>query len=292
MDERLAAAGLPPLPRTAWLEIDLDALASNLALLRDAAGPGVAVRPVVKADAYGHGALPVARALVEAGADGLCVATLDEALALRAAPDPGPDPRAVPDPARLGARRRPSRHRDQRRRPGSAGRDAGGPPVRATAGLAPPADRARGRDGSRTRRIRPGRRSSRRPRPSGASGDVVVERPLDASAGARGPRADGRASSAGSRTPPRTLRAAGIRLPARHASASVGLLTVADGLAAYDGVRPGLAIYGLAPEELGPDHRRSRPAARPAPGPLPACPAGPGRRPARRGGASATARRS
>jgi alanine racemase len=74
---------LPPLPRTAWLEIDLDALRGNLAVLRDAVGPAVRVEPVVKADAYGHGAAPVALALEGAGADALSVATLDEALELR-----------------------------------------------------------------------------------------------------------------------------------------------------------------------------------------------------------------
>ena len=80
---RLAAAGLPPLPRLAWLEIDLDAVRANLARLREVVGPGVRVEPVVKADAYGHGALPVALALEAAGADGLSVATFDEALELR-----------------------------------------------------------------------------------------------------------------------------------------------------------------------------------------------------------------
>ena len=74
---------MPPLPRTAWLEIDLDALTSNLAIARELAGPGTSVEPVVKADAYGHGAVPVALALEAAGADGLSVATLDEALELR-----------------------------------------------------------------------------------------------------------------------------------------------------------------------------------------------------------------
>ena len=54
-------------------------------MARDLAGPGVLVEPVVKADAYGHGMVPVARALVEAGADGLGVATFDEAVALRSA---------------------------------------------------------------------------------------------------------------------------------------------------------------------------------------------------------------
>ena len=43
------------------------------------------VHPVVKADAYGHGVLPVARALAAAGADGFCVATFDEAVDLRSA---------------------------------------------------------------------------------------------------------------------------------------------------------------------------------------------------------------
>jgi alanine racemase len=45
----------------------------------------VRVEPVVKADAYGHGAVPIARALAAAGADGLSVATFDEALELREA---------------------------------------------------------------------------------------------------------------------------------------------------------------------------------------------------------------
>ncbi len=84
IEAELAAAGLPGLPRTAWLEIDLDRLTANLALLRAALPPGVRIEPVVKADAYGHGAVAVARSLETAAADGLCVATLDEALALRA----------------------------------------------------------------------------------------------------------------------------------------------------------------------------------------------------------------
>lgn len=69
--------------RTAWLEIDLDALRHNVGVIRDLVGPGVAVAPVVKADAYGHGVDTVAPMLA-AVSDALCVATLDEALALRA----------------------------------------------------------------------------------------------------------------------------------------------------------------------------------------------------------------
>lgn len=85
IEERLRDAGLPPLARLSWLEINLDALRGNLAVLRQAVGPGVRVEPVVKADAYGHGAVPVAQALEAAGADGFSVATMDEALELREA---------------------------------------------------------------------------------------------------------------------------------------------------------------------------------------------------------------
>ena len=81
----LRDAGLPPLPRTAWLAIDLDRLAANLAAVRSMLPPGVRLEPVVKADAYGHGAVGVASFLEETGADGLSVATLDEARELRAA---------------------------------------------------------------------------------------------------------------------------------------------------------------------------------------------------------------
>lgn len=82
VSERLVAAGLPPLPRNAWLEIDLDALRNNVAVFRDLIGPAVELSVVVKADAYGHGLVPVARAL-EGLSVRLCVATYDEAVALR-----------------------------------------------------------------------------------------------------------------------------------------------------------------------------------------------------------------
>ena len=79
-------APLPPLPRSAWLEIDLDAVVGNIRLLAGLLPAGTRVEPVVKADAYGHGAVAVARALVADGtARSLCVATYDEALELRQA---------------------------------------------------------------------------------------------------------------------------------------------------------------------------------------------------------------
>ncbi|MGW4545172.1 alanine racemase [Streptomyces violaceorubidus] len=71
-------------------EIDLAALRANVRALRERA-PGAALMAVVKADAYGHGALPCARAAVEAGATWLGTATPQEALALRAAEAGVPD---------------------------------------------------------------------------------------------------------------------------------------------------------------------------------------------------------
>jgi alanine racemase len=63
--------------------VDLDAIAANTAALRErVARPLMAV---VKADGYGHGLLPAARAVLAGGADSLGVAVLEEALALRAA---------------------------------------------------------------------------------------------------------------------------------------------------------------------------------------------------------------
>ncbi|WP_344075065.1 alanine racemase [Streptomyces crystallinus] len=65
-------------------EIDLAALRANVRALR-ARTPGAQFMAVVKADAYGHGALPCARAAIEAGATWVGTATPQEALALRAA---------------------------------------------------------------------------------------------------------------------------------------------------------------------------------------------------------------
>ena len=96
-----SGGALPPLPRTAWLDIDLDALVSNLRLLRGLLPPGVRVEPVVKADAYGHGAVAVARAVVADGVRSLGVATFDEALELRQAGIEVPIVILFPIPAEL-----------------------------------------------------------------------------------------------------------------------------------------------------------------------------------------------
>jgi alanine racemase len=245
IERRLAAAGLPPLPRTAWLELDLDALVANLAVIRDLGG-GVPVHPVVKADAYGHGAVPVARALGSAGADGFCVAVFDEALELRAAGIADPVVVLYPTPAdrvREAARRRIGLsvgdhlllHGLLRAAAAAAGR--GRPALR----LQLEVETGLGRGGFAVDDVAP------------------VARHLVATTGVR---IDGlwthlqapddpartaiqieRFEAAG-----RSLAAAGIRLPRRHVAASGALFGAP--LAAYDGSRPGLTMYGIVPDEL------------------------------------------
>jgi alanine racemase len=68
--------------------VDLDAIAANTAALRERVGRPLMA--VVKADGYGHGLVPAARAALAGGADALGVAVLEEALALRAAGVPAP----------------------------------------------------------------------------------------------------------------------------------------------------------------------------------------------------------
>ena len=67
------------------LRIDLTAIRDNVAVLVDRAASGAQVMAVVKADGYGHGLVPSARAVLAGGAAWLGVAFLEEALALRAA---------------------------------------------------------------------------------------------------------------------------------------------------------------------------------------------------------------
>ena len=69
--------------RRTWAEIDLDALAHNYQQARRLIGPKTKYLGVVKADAYGHGAVQVSRKLEALGADYLAVSSLDEARELR-----------------------------------------------------------------------------------------------------------------------------------------------------------------------------------------------------------------
>ena len=255
IDDRLRAAGLPPLPRTAWLEIDLDRLAGNLAAIRAALPDAVTVEVVVKADAYGHGAVPVAHAALAAGARGLCVATLDEALELRRAGIGAPVLvlfQVPPDGAVLAAR--------------AGVAIAGGDAALLQASIAAylsARGRARrempdlgvqlaietglGRDGlTVAEAVAAGRLV--------ASSPGVVLRGAWSHLQAPASRAvtDGQVERFGAAVD--ALRAAGIEVPHRHLLASGGLLAVERLVGGerpvFDGLRVGLAAFGIVPDGL------------------------------------------
>jgi len=71
--------------RPLWGEVDLAAITANIALIRQMAGRPVRILAPVKANAYGHGVVPVGRHLAAIGVDGLATANVEEAIALRRA---------------------------------------------------------------------------------------------------------------------------------------------------------------------------------------------------------------
>ena len=66
-----------------WVEIDLSALRHNIEALKAFAGPQTDIMPVLKSNAYGHGAISIARAAQQAGVTHFSVVAMDEALELR-----------------------------------------------------------------------------------------------------------------------------------------------------------------------------------------------------------------
>jgi alanine racemase len=243
----------------AWLELDLDALTDNLRLVRELVGPDVQVEPVVKADAYGHGMIPIARALIDAGADGLCVATFDEAVDLREAALPGRLTVLFPIPPERAAEARKRQigiaagERDQVERmlaavasagPGDWSGAVGGDPAKADRlDIELEIETGLGRGGVM------------------AADLVAIASAIEAAPGARlaGIWTHLQASEDPGRTTDqigrfeaatRTLEAAGIAVPRRHLAASGGILV--PEIPAYDAVRPGLMIYGIPPDEFEP----------------------------------------
>ena len=198
----------------------------------------------MKADAYGHGMVPVARALADAGADGLCVATFDEALALRTA---GVGGRVtvlypvLPTFARLAAE-------------GAIAVSAGDPALLSDLLAALPSDHSLDIE----LEVETGLGRGGVP----VDGVVDVARAIQAKPGARvsglwthlqAPEDRARTAEQVERfeAAAAALRRAGIDVPRRHLAASGSLL--ADGVPVYDAVRPGLMTYGLVPDELSAD---------------------------------------
>ena len=76
---------VPGIHRPAAVYVNLAAIKHNLKEEQQQLKPGQKLFAVIKANAYGHGAVKVAQAAIEVGVDGFCVAILDEALELRQA---------------------------------------------------------------------------------------------------------------------------------------------------------------------------------------------------------------
>ena len=72
-----------PFAYRSWVEISLKQIADNFNAVRGVVGPNVEVMPVVKADAYRHGAVEVSRMLIKAGARWLAVSNVEEGAILR-----------------------------------------------------------------------------------------------------------------------------------------------------------------------------------------------------------------
>ena len=201
---------------------------------------------MVKADAYGHGMIPIALALVEAGADALCVAAFDEAVVLR---DAGIATRLIvlyPVPADRAVE---AARREIAVAIGDLGllddlvaRVAGEPDL-PDLELELEVETGLGRGG-----LPPDRVAAAATRIAGSPGLRLVGLWSHLQA---------------SETPDRTARqverfematadlaAAGLPVPRRHLAASGGLLL--PGIPVYDAVRPGLMTYGLPPDEIEP----------------------------------------
>lgn len=236
---------MPPLPRTAWLEIDLDALLGNVRLLGSLLPDGVRLEPVLKADAYGHGAVPIARALVEDGTRSLSVATYDEALELRQAGIAVPilivfpiPPELAPDARRHGLSVTAGDRVLLERTLGALAKEPADPPlaihVEVETGL--------GRGGVDPDAV-PAAAAAIAASPHARLAGLWshLQSAGKAELTAHQDRLFGQAA--------RFLEGAGVTLPERHLGASGAVLAASAGT--YDAVRVGLSLYGLVPDDLG-----------------------------------------
>ncbi|MBI3751891.1 MAG: alanine racemase [Chloroflexi bacterium] len=198
----------------------------------------------MKANAYGHGAVEIARALEAGGAAGFCVAAADEALELRRGGIRAPILVLYPVPVALApelARRRISVTAGDLDLLREMAGSVAGLSSRRRLGVHLEVETGLGRGGFREVDL-------------GTASDIVA-----AAAGLRlaglwthlqAPEDVDRTTTQLERFDAATiaLRDAGHRLPARHVAASSGLLL--GNAAALEGVRPGLTVYGLVPDEL------------------------------------------
>ena len=215
-----------------------------MAVLRELAGPGVELHPVVKGNAYGHGMIPIARALAEIGVDGVCVAVFDEAAALRAAGVSTPILVLFPIPAAFAAEARRQRiavtASDRELLDellAAVGRDAEDPPLEVHLEL----ETGLGRGGFQANDAwQAARDIAAAPGLRLAGAWTHLQAPEDASRSSR------QLTTFEAIT--RDIEAQGVPVGRGHVSAS-GSLVLGEGFRGA-AARPGLATYGLIPDEL------------------------------------------
>jgi alanine racemase len=232
--------------RPVWADVDLDAVAANVQALRELARPAL-LCAVVKADGYGHGAVPVARAALAGGADLLGVALVAEGAELRAA--------AVAAPILVLSQASP----DELDELVAADLDATAYTTPGVEALAAAARRA-GRD--RTRPVPVHLKVDTGMHRVGAQPDEVVDlaRAITAAAGLHLASVFTHCAVADEPDDPFTaeqvrryravlddLAAAGIDVPLRHAANTAAAVAHPD--SRFDVVRCGIGIYGLDPSE-------------------------------------------
>ncbi len=224
----------------AWIEIDHSAIAHNLGIVRSIAGPEKQVIAIVKANAYGHGDIEVSRTVVDAGAERLGIATLDEGLRLRAAGFTVPilllwglgEPEAEPA---FAADLEPIVYSAEgvalaERGAAAAGR-RGGVHLKVDTGLG-----RQGADPEEAVRLALAVARSRHLRLAGTFSHLAVPGEDDAYTDVQALRLAQVLDA---------IRSAGVDPGLVHVSASGGILAGAGPFA--DAVRPGLLLYGIAP---------------------------------------------
>lgn len=220
--------------------VDLGAIARNYRRLQERVGSGVEVFPVVKADAYGHGAVPVARRLSREGARTFAVALAEEGIELRRAGVSGDilllncaEPRAA------------SHCRDYGLIPALYDLPHAAEFARAAAGLTSPLrvhvkfDTGMGRLGVRPEEAGALAEILRGSRLTVAGVFAQFSAAEDPRSAATAPQITGLADAA------RALRAAGLDPGIVHLANSAGVL--AHPRSHFDAVRPGIALYGVLP---------------------------------------------
>jgi alanine racemase len=240
------------LPRPTVVEIDLSAIRDNLRAIRSLVGPAVEIIGVVKADAYGHGAVAVGRTLAAEGVKRFGVALVEEGAALREAGIPGDvlvlgalPPEQAPEVVEHGFEAAVS-DLDFARRLDEVSRRRRGRPV----GVHVKLDTGMGRFGFPPERALE------------VIGEVAGLRGLrlvgamthfpsadEAGSGPPAPGSDGveftRRQIGAFLKIREAVAAAGIRAPLWHAANSAGILLYPE--SRLDAVRPGLALYGGFP---------------------------------------------